>query len=236
MADIPSTELVNGYLDSWGSWAPTWEYEAGAAYRHPPTGAPVKPLSQIAAEAAQGIAAGARYGYDWLGGTNSLHDFYAEPSLFRPDEIFDDDDFERGSEPVHLLVLKKAADGQDRHDFENRQEVYRTTQFQKHWAMLVRAEFMGYNGTRAEQLCAGRWLRIKLRERDVRESHIASILPMILVLAKMPSEDEEDAYAFEQSSAFIGATRGLSWYRRAARWWYGKKPIPRRRTTYLPNK
>lgn len=110
------------------------------------------------------------------------------------------------------------------------------TAFQMYWASAVRAEFVGYWGSRAEQLCATRWLTIKLKEICVRDAHIASAIPMILTLALLPTVDEQAAADFQSSEEFQAAAGTMSWGRRVWRWCLRKKTAKARRTTFIAAK
>jgi hypothetical protein len=169
--------------------------------------------------------------WDWAIGTNHLHEHYMADPERRPSDLYDEEELAQDVAPVPVATIKGAKKG-GVVMAGLKGEVLRATQFQLHWAALVRAEFVGYWGTRAEQLCAARWLKIQLSEVGVRKSHIASAIPMILVLAKVPTVDEEAAADLEQSDLFVGATEGFSWPRRLWRRVLGRRTISRRRTAY----
>lgn len=165
---------------------------------------------------------------DYAAASHQFHDFQAGEHVKRPSDIFDDDELLEGAEPINYLSLKTGeVPGKDL------MSVVRSTNFQRHWAGMVRAEFVGYWGSRAEQLCAARWLRQQLKAADVRDAHIAAAIPMILSLAKLPTEDEDAAAAFERSDAFRAVTGRLPWTRRFVRWICGKKYIAQRKTVFV---
>lgn len=165
---------------------------------------------------------------DYVARSHQLHDFAAGETSLRAFEHFTDEELTAGAVPVNLVSLKTGSvPGKDLAD------VHRSTHFQRHWAGMVRAEFVGYWGSRAEQLCAARWLRLQLKALNVRDAHIATVTPMILSLAKLPTADEDAAAAFESSDAFKAVLGRLSWPRRFIRWVLGKKYIARRKTVYV---
>lgn len=173
--------------------------------------------------------------------TNPIHALYAAPAQTRPCEAYEEAELAGGAAPMSLGAMASAMESVDDNFLPaataaNHEALIRTTNFQRHWAALVRAEFLGYWGTRAEQLCAARWLRIQLEAINVRKAHIASAIPMILSLARIPTEDEDAAAEFERSEYFRGAVHGLSWPRRLWRWATGRRGVAKRRTTFVPTK
>lgn len=160
---------------------------------------------------------------------NAIHMTYTT-EVRRPCDLLDDEQLMANAQPIKLAVMRKASAGKVS---KTPYVAWAHTHFQRHWASLVRGEFNGYGGTRAEQLCAARWLRLKLKEADVRDAHIACLIPMILSLALIPTVDEDAAAEFEGSPEFAAVTGRMSWIKRATRWCLRMKTPGARRTTYI---
>jgi hypothetical protein len=167
----------------------------------------------------------------YVGAHNPIHDFYTGSHNSRPAELYDEDEL-HDFPPVPLPVLG----GDCPISTANVADIHKSTTFQLHWAAMVRAEFCGYWGTRAEQLCAARWLRLQLEAINVRKAHIASAIPIILVLALAPTQDEDAAHKLSSSEEFMALSGRLSWPRRLWRWVRGRKHIAARRTNFTAGK
>lgn len=177
------------------------------------------------------VSAAAVRNYKQLVIGNPVYQYVAASNDTRPAELYDPDD-QGPLTPVPLPILRGIASPTT----ANILEVHKTTTFQLHWAAMVRAEFCGYGGTRAEQLCAARWLRLQLEEINVRKAHIASLTPMILVLAMVPTEDEDVAHKLSTSDEFLAVSGRLSWPRRLWRWIRWREYIAPRGTNFITSR
>lgn len=215
-------------------WEPVWEEWPGV-YENFGDYLAWEKAKTTAQAAASLVLDSFRWVREYSARSNPLHEYYVGGVGARPSDQYDDAELAEGANPIPVPVLAAMEKGAGAITWE-KTKCFRNTNFQRHWAAMVRAEFIGYWGSRAEQLSAARWLKLQLRELHVREAHIAAAVPMILSLALIPTEDEEAAVAFEQSAAFLGVTGRLPWYRRAIRWICGKKTVSVRRTPFVPVK
>lgn len=215
------------YTDNW-TWPGEDRDNFGIAALH-------EQAMRVARAAGAAVYSGLMYIGKYAAPRNSFHEFYTAPAGHRPGDYLEDAELAEAAIPVPLKHYRAAERGERISDTDAA-ACFRYTQFQKHWATMVRSEFSGYWGTRAEQLCAARWLRTQLEAIHVRKSHIAAAIPMILALARLPSDDEQAAAEFAESDEYVGATVGHSWPKRLWRFVWGKPTVAKRKTVYIPTK
>jgi hypothetical protein len=215
--------------DNW-AWSPEWDRHDDAYFSYIDRGCElVRESLNLGKDLGSACYGAARSTVNKAWHQNAIHLTYATETR-RPCDLFDNEALMKNAEPIALGVMKKAAAGKVT---KTPYVAWAHTHFQRHWASLVRGEFNGYGGTRAEQLCAARWLRLQLKELNVRDAHIASLTPMILSLAMIPTVDENAAADFEASPEYAAVTGTMSWIRRATRWCLGLKTPAARRTTFI---
>lgn len=206
---------------------PEWDWHLPEYYED---SAAIIAAVEVGARVGRAVVDGLLWCRKYVGSGNPLFEAYVDRPSDRPADIHGDEEITANANPIPIRVLAQAAEGLIP-DAEQAHTI-RSTTFQTHWAAMVRAEFCGYWGTRTEQLCAARWLRQQFEAINVRKAHIATAIPIILVLALVPTADEDTAYALSRSEEFMAAAGQLSWPRRLWRWARGRKTIAARYTHF----
>jgi len=145
----------------------------------------------------------------------------ARSNEVRDNELLEALEFDGGvSEEVHTALAEDAFWEEDlRH----------VSQFYKVWIAAVRMEFPLRSNRPADRACMTRWLCGKMREKGIRITHIADVVPRIVAMAINPSRAEVEAEEMAEEADKWRKPLKATW----VEWVLGLRPSEAKKPGYM---